>query len=486
MIDDRLDSGGLLAQKLAGYRERGVSRVKLGLTDLDGVIRGKYVNLDKFTGLMERGGGFCDCVFGWDTDDALYDDARHTGWHTGFPDARYRLLVDTERWLADEGCPYFIGEFTGADGGPHPLCPRTLLNRVLGRLAEHGLYLRSGFEYEFFVFEETPHSVRDKGYRNLKPLTPGNFGYSVLRASAQSDLFTGLMDYCGSLDLDLEGLHCETGPGVWEAALKARDGIEAADRANLFKTFAKAFFQKRGLVATFMAKWSMDYPGQSGHFHFCLIGGDSLLGGDTPTGGAGPTGGDGGSAGGNRFFDPDDANGMSALQRYAVAGLQRYLGDYLAMMAPTVNSYTRLVQGAWAPTAATWGLDNRTAALRVIGGGGSSQRIECRVPGADANPYLAAAGTIAAVLQGIEEGLQPDAPVAGNAYEAEDAMPADDKRRFPGQLRAAADRLLASAGARGILGDEFVEHFGMSRHWESREYERHVNSWQLERYFEII
>ena len=468
MIDDKLDSGGLLQQKLAGYRERGVSRVKLGLTDLDGVIRGKYVNLDKFTGLMEQGGGFCDCVFGWDLDDALYADGRHTGWHTGFPDARYRLLAGTERWLADEGCPYFIGEFAGADGGLHPLCPRTLLKRVLARLAEHGLSLRSGFEYEFFVFEETPHSVRDKGYRNLKPLTPGNFGYSVLRASAQSDLFTGLMDYCGSLDLDLEGLHCETGPGVWEAALKARDGVEAADRANLFKTFAKAYFQKRGLMATFMAKWSMDYPGQSGHFHFSLIGGERDAGGE------------------NRFFDADDANGMSALQRRAVAGLERYLGDYLAMMAPTVNSYTRLVKGAWAPTAATWGLDNRTAALRVIGGGPSSQRIECRVPGADANPYLAAAGTLAAVLHGIEEGLQPGTAVAGNAYDAEDALPAGDERRFPGQLRAAAGRFLASPGARRMLGDDFVEHFAMSRHWESREYERHVNSWQLERYFEIV
>ena len=314
----------------------------------------------------------------------MYERGRHTGWHTGFPDARYRLLVDTERWLADENCPYFIGEFVADGDGPHPLCPRTLLNRVLARLAEHGLVLRSGFEYEFFVFEETPHSVRAKGYRDLTPLTPGNFGYSVLRATAQSDLFTGLMDYCQALDLDLEGLHCETGPGVWEAALKARDGVEAADRANLFKTFAKAFFQKRGLMATFMAKWSMDYPGQSGHFHFSLLDGEGV----------------------NRFRNAD-AGGMSELQRAAVAGLERYLGDYLALLAPTVNSYTRLVKGAWAPTAATWGIDNRTAALRVIGGGNASRRIECRVPGADANPYLVAAATVAAALQGIEEGLAP-------------------------------------------------------------------------------
>ncbi|MYE53475.1 MAG: glutamine synthetase [Gammaproteobacteria bacterium] len=451
-----------LTEKLADYRERGAYRVKIGLTDIDGVIRGKTISLEKFESLMEKGGGFCDCVFGWDVDDQLYDEGDYTGWHTGFPDAAYRLAVDSERWLADEGCPYFIGEFVGAEGEPHPLCPRTRLKGMLDRLAERGLNLVSGFEYEFFVFEETPHSIREKGYRNLKPLTPGNFGYSMLRASAQSALFSEFMDTCRALRLDLEGLHCETGPGVWEAALAPAPGVEAADRANLFKTFAKAFFNKRGLMATFMAKWSMDYPGQSGHFHFSLVD----------------------DQGANRFRDADAEDGMSALQRAAVAGLESHLGDYLALLAPTVNSYARLVKGAWAPTAATWGVENRTAAIRVIGGGGSSQRIECRVCGADANPYLAAAGTLAAMWQGLEDDLRPSPPVAGNAYEAEDGLPPE--RRFPGQLRAAADRLDRSSHARHLLGDAFVDHFAMTRRWECREYERHVNDWQLERYFEII
>lgn len=451
-----------LATKLADYQKRGVSRIKLGLTDIDGVIRGKYLSLDKFKALLADGGGFCDCVFGWDADDQLYDGDGYTGWHSGFPDARYRLLTSTERWLADENCPYFVGEFVGEHDAPHPLCPRTLLRQTLARLAERGLTLKSGFEYEFFVFEETPHSVRDKGYRNLKPLTPGNFGYSLLRATAQAELFAGLMDHCQALGLGLEGLHCETGPGVWEAALAACSGVEAADRANLFKTFAKAFFQKRGLMATFMAKWCMDYPGQSGHFHFSLTD----------------------EHGANRFQDAQASDGMSQLQRQAVAGLERYTGDYLALLAPTINSYARLVKGYWAPTAATWGLDNRTAAIRVIGGGSPSQRIECRVCGADANPYLAAAAVATAALQGIEEELAPSPPVAGNAYEAEGNLP--ETHRFPGQLRAAAERLSGSASARRLFGDAFVEHFVRSRLWECREYERHVNSWQLERYFEII
>ena len=254
----------VLEEKLAQYRDRGASKVKIGLTDIDGVIRGKYVSMDKFAGLLRGQGGFCDCVFGWDVDDQLYADSRYTGWHTGFPDTGYQLLVDSERWLPGEDCPYFIGQFIERDGSVHPLCPRTRLSEVLQRFQAQGLEVRAGYEYEFFVFEEDAHTIRDKAYRDLKPLTPGNFGYSVLRNSVESEAFSGLMDYMAAIDCDLEGLHCETGPGVWEGALKAQAGLEAADRAALFKTFAKVYLAKSGLLGTFMAKWSMDYPGQSG------------------------------------------------------------------------------------------------------------------------------------------------------------------------------------------------------------------------------
>ncbi len=452
----------LLPSKLAQYRGKGVTKVKLGLTDIDGVIRGKYISLSKFAGLLEKQGGFCDCVFGWDVEDQLYDKSQYTGWHTGFPDTGFRLLVDTERWLSEENCPYFIAEFIERNDTPHPLCPRTRFNQVLAKFAERGLTVRSAFEYEFFVFEETPHSVRDKDYRGLKPITPGNFGYSVLRSSVESDLFGGLMDYAQALDCEVEGLHCETGPGVWEAALASQVGVEAADRAALFKTFAKVFLQKQGLMGTFMAKWSMDYPGQSGHFHFSLA--DEHQN--------------------NQFYDAKDAQGISSLQRHAVGGLQRYLPELLVLLAPTINSYTRLVKGAWAPTAATWGIENRTAGIRVIPGSASSQRIECRVGGADANPYLVAAAVCAAALQGIEEGLEPTAPVQGNAYDMQDSLAPE--QQFPTNLRQAAQRLADSSLAVDIFGAAFVEHFVMTRLWECAEYDRNLNSWQLQRYFEII
>ena len=169
---DQIPPEQRLQETLSRYEEQGVRQVKLGLTDIDGVIRGKYVGLSKFASLLSKQGGFCDCVFGWDMDDQLYEAGDYTGWHSGFPDTGYRLQVDTERWLAEEGCPYFIAEFVERDDSDHPLCPRTRLRSVLQRMGARGLTVRAGFEYEFFVFNETPHSIRDKGYRNLTPITP--------------------------------------------------------------------------------------------------------------------------------------------------------------------------------------------------------------------------------------------------------------------------------------------------------------------------
>ena len=208
-----------IQQKVAEYRKQGYEAVLLGLCDVDGLLRGKYVSLDKFASLLEKGGGFCDCVFGWDIDDQLYDAGKYTGWHTGFPDTSYRLLIDTERQNPLTNTPLFLGEFANSDESDHALCPRTLLRNVVQQLKDMGYSVKAGFEYEFFVFNESAHSIREKNYLNLEPFTPGNFGYSVLRASSNATEFTGLLHLSNELDMQLEGLHCETGPGVWEAAL---------------------------------------------------------------------------------------------------------------------------------------------------------------------------------------------------------------------------------------------------------------------------
>ena len=460
-----------LKRRVGEWADAGIRRVKIALSDIDGVMRGKYISLDKFASVARDGGAFCDCVLGWDVEDKLYDNVSYTGWHTAFPDAPFRLDLASERRLADEGgIPFFLGEFIDpksltATGQParHPLCPRSLLQKVLERARWLGYGAKIGFEYEFFVFDETPHSVRAKRYRDLKPLTPGNFGYSVLRSSVHSDLFNGLMDYCAALECPIEGLHCETGPGVWEAALAPDEALPGADKAALFKTFAKVYFQKRDKLATFMAKWSLDYPGQSGHLHQSLF---NLKDGEPV------------------FRKAGGRAGMSPLMEHYVAGMQKFLKPFLAMCAPTVNSYTRLVKGAWAPTSATWGVENRTTALRVIPGSEKSQRVEFRLGAADGNPYLVAAACLAAGLLGIERKLALGEPVVGSAYDVQDSLP--DELRLPSNLRDSARNFRASPDAVEAFGADFVDHFANTREWEARESERVITDWQLQRYFEII
>ena len=408
---------------------------------------------------MDQGFGFCDVVIGWDSNDQLYDNTALTGWHTAYPDAGARLIPETMRLIPYENnCPLFIGEFTGHAANA---CPRGLLRRVLARADAMGYAVRAAAEFEFFVFDETPASVRDKHYQNLKPLTPGFFGYSLLRAGVHSEIYHELLNFFREFDVEIEGLHTETGPGVLEAAIKVDDAMRAADKAALFKTFTKILFQRRGMMATFMAKWSRDWPGQSGHLHVSLT--------DKATG----TG---------IFHDPASPHGMSQAMRWFVGGQQALLPELLAMIACTVNSYTRLIPGFWAPTSATWGVENRTCALRVIKGSATSQRVEVRVAAADINPYIALAAAIGAGLWGIEHKIEPDAPIAGNAYAAK--IPA--KRDFPRSLTEAAERLQKSKAARDLFSDLWVDHYAATRLWEEREARKAITDWQLARYFEII
>ena len=454
-----------ISDLIAQYQTEGIKRIKFAVCDIDGVLRGKYISLEKFISIAAGTSGFCDCVLGWDVADQLYDNATFTGWHTAYPDALVRLDLTTERRLKDEGnIPLFLGDFVTQDQQQlHPICPRSRLKSVLNRANQAGFGAKLAFEYEFFVFDETPHSIREKNYRNLVPLSPGNFGYSLLRTNTHADLFNELMDFCLDHDFALECLHCETGPGVWEGAITVDDALAAADKAVLFKTLVKAFFQRKGLLATFMAKWSMDYPGQSGHCHQSL----QFL-----------------SSGESAFHDASSAYSMSQLQKSYVAGQQKYMRQLLAVTSPTINSYARLVKGAWAPTAATWGVENRTTALRVIPGSAKSQRVEFRVGSADANPYLVAAATLGAGLLGIEERLVLADPVVGDAYAIQDHLPLDSQ--LPTNLRDANRALAQSDAAKQLFGEPFVEHYVASRDWEVRQYEKQVTDWQLQRYFEII
>lgn len=438
-------------------------KVKIALSDIDGILRGKYISAEKFLSVVRDDGltGFCDVVFGWDAADVAYDNTTYTGWHTGYPDAMVRVDLSTFRKIPWENdLPFFLAELAGTEARPPYVCPRRLLKKVLADATDGGFSPMFALEFEWFNFAETPRSAAEKAYRNLVPLTPGMFGYSILRSTLQNPFMTDLFELLRRFDIPLEGLHTETGPGVYEAAIGVSDLLQAADRALLFKTAVKEIAYRHGIMATFMAKISDTLPGCGGHIHQSLW--DAALKK-------------------NLFHDRKDKRGMSEIFKSYLAGQMHCLPELLPMYAPNVNSYKRLVEGTWAPTALTWGVDNRTVALRAITGNGKSTRLESRMAGSDINPYLAMAAALASGVYGIRKGMKLKHPeTTGNAYRN------TDQPRLPSTLIEATEHMKNSRLAREILGEKFVAHFTATREWEWRQHLKVVTDWEYRRYFEII
>ena len=426
----------------------------IAFTDLDGVLRGKRVSAEKYARALEAPLGFCDVAFGWDVADEPYDHVESAAGGAGYPDAALTVDPRTERrlpWADDEA--FALGDFS--EGALADACPRTLLRRVLAKAERMGYRVVAGLEYEWCCFAETPQSLEARGGQPPRPATPGMHGYSMLRPGSLADFNRALWAQLAAFDVPLEGLHTETGPGVYEAAIAPADALTAADRAACFKYATKQIALRHGLVASFMAKWHDGLPGNGGHVHQSLV----ALGGD--------------EAGENVF-----ARERSLTRDRYLAGQLRYLPLLLPLLAPTANSYKRLVPGSWAPTSMTYGADNRTVALRVLG-----DRLENRIPGADANPYLALAASVAAGLAGLAEELPlRQAPTTGDAYAAA-------PRRPLARSLAEATALLRAerTAAAGLLGGEgFVDHFLRTRDWEVRQAQRAVTDWERRRYLEII
>ena len=414
-------------------RRSEATKVKVAITDLDGVLRGKIIHVDKFLSAAESGFGFCNVIFGWDSSDHAYDNVEYTGWHTGYPDAKVNLDLSTFRTIPwDQQTPFFLGDFVDDQDRPLPICPRQLLKQILAQAEVAGMFPTIGVEFEWFNFRETPHSLSQKQFVNLEPLTPGMFGYSLTRSGYEREFFNALYDQMRDFDVPIEGLH---------------------------KSGAKEIANQFGYTASFMARWNNQLPGCSGHIHQSLRNSENV----------------------NLFYDASDPLKMSPTFKSYLAGQMHCLPEILPMFAPTVNSYKRLVEGFWAPTRVTWGRDNRTVCMRVIPGSEKSTRLELRVGGADINPYLAIAAAIAAGLYGIENKLELTEPmVQGSGYLAKDAKP------LPRSLDEATEIFQRSAVARELFGDKFVDHYAATRRWEWRESQKAITDWELKRYFEII
>ena len=448
---------------LTQFKQSNAKKVKVAVADIDGVLRGKYLHRDKFLGAAEPapggGFGFCDVVLGWDMMDAPYDNTTATGWQHGYPDALARLDLNTARHVPwDDGVPFFLGEFVNADGSAHAQCPRQTLKRVLKRAEKMGFQVMTGMEFEWFNFLETPQSWAAKKGVGPEALTPGMFGYSLLRMNQNRDFLNAIMDDMLAFGVPIEGLHTETGPGVYEAALGFSEALEQADRAILFKTGTKEIAAGFGIMPSFMAKPHQQLPGCSGHIHQSLSDGKN-----------------------NLFFDANNSRKMSPVFESYLAGQVACLMEFAPLMWPTINSYKRLVDGYWAPVKPTWGVDNRTASYRVIAGSPKATRLETRCPGADVNPYLAMAAVIAAGLDGVEKGLKLTTPPITGTNLGGEHIP-----RAPRTLIETTRIFEKSTIARDWLGDGFVDHFAATRDWEWRQWLDAVTDYEMKRYFEII
>ncbi|MFB6318038.1 glutamine synthetase family protein [Saccharicrinis sp. FJH54] len=437
------------------------SKVKIAVADIDGILRGKYIHKHKFLDTLDKTLGLCDVIFGWDSGDVCYDNTEVTGWHSGYPDAKAVLDVSTFRRIPwENGTPFFLADFSEDKKYAESTCPRSLLKKINADCESMGFKARFSQEFEWFNFKGKPGDMSSNEFHVPEPVTPGMFGYSLLRTSLNQSYCNDLFEMLEAFNIPLEGIHTETGPGVYEAAIIYDDILPAADKAILFKTAVKEIAYRHNMTATFMAKWNIKLPGSGGHIHQSLW--DNY-------------------GGKNLFAFDKGSDKMSEILEYYIAGQLTCLPDILPMFAPTINSYKRIGHGDWAPSTVTWGMDNRTAAIRVIRVNDKNTRIESRVPGADTNAYLAFAAALASGLYGIKHKLKLDIPPSdGNAYQ-------DKKRvKLPDNLLDATVQMAASPIAKELFGEAFVNHFTKTRIWEWRQFMNQVTDWELKRYFEII
>ena len=437
-----------------------IDTIKIGIVDIDGLWRGKRVTADYFLGsIMSHGAHICDILFGWDIEDQLIPGLTYTGWHTGYPDIfmvpdlSTFAIVPWENQTASVIC-----DLVDANGDPVGVSPRQVLKNVLNEMPQDDLTVAVGYELEFYLLRETLQTLQEKNYSDIETLTQGSRSYSLYRGTGTEFIIGDLRRKMNEYGIVVDVANTEYGPGQFEINLHYCPAMIAADRSLLFKTGIKEIAASHGLMATFMAKYNHNESGSSAHVHQSIA-----------------------DASGTNLFS-DGKGGLSNIAMHYLAGVLATLPQFMALFCPNVNSYKRIVEGSWTGVNATWAAENRTTAIRTVVGSTSGTRIENRVPGADANPYIVMAACAAGGIYGMQEKLEAPEPTTGNAYELSD----EQAPRLPRSLDQALELLNNSEVARNLLGSEFVDHFIATRRWEIREYARVVTDWERRRYIEMI
>ena len=451
-------------------KEGKVEYIKIGAPDIEGVFRGKRVASKFFTGSLEDGFAQCDVLFGWDIAENVLPNLKFSNWERGFADVVMKPDLSTFAVVPwEDNVASCICDLWSEHGDRVTISPRYLLNSLVERARSLGFEPMAASELEFRFFRENMTSLRDKDFGpDLTPLNPGMNCYAISQASADDHLLGRIARMMRDHGVEIEGYNREHGPGMYEMNIRYANALTAADRTMLFKTGVKEICHQMGLTASFMAKWNDQEDGSSGHSHMSLWDRNMER---------------------NMFWDENAEGHMSPLMRQFLAGLLAKLPEFMALYAPVINSYKRYIEGTWAPLNTTWGMDNRTCAVRIINNGKRAIRVENRVPGADANFYLVFSAMLASGLYGIEQQLELPARLEGNAYDPATVTAAIERGQIQSlarNLTTATNLLEQSDVAREYLGADFVEHFVATRRWEVKEYEKAVTNWDRRRYLELI
>ena len=426
--------------------------------DMQGRLMGKRFHAAHFleSGHEETHG--CNYLLALDVEMTTVPGYRSASWEAGYGDYIHKPDLSTLRrvpWLP--GTAMVMADFLDHHGEPVPHAPRTVLRRQVERARALGFEPMMATELEFYLFEESFEQLWDRGYRGMTPVVRYNNDYGLFGSSKEEAVMRPLRNALAGAGIAVENTKGEAEAGQHEINIRYSDAIETADAHAIVKQATKEVAAQAGRSVTFMAKYATDRAGSSSHIHQSLWRGRE-----------------------NAFRDAGAEHGMSATMRSYLAGLLAHAGEATVFLAPFVNSYKRFTVGMFAPTKAVWSRDNRTAGYRVVGEGTKGVRVECRVGGADLNPYLALAAQLAAGLSGIEKGLELEPEMAGDMYAAQGV------RAIPATLREAAEALKGSAMLREAFGEEVVEHYHRAALWEISESDRAVTDWDLRRGFERL
>jgi len=456
MANGMLSLGDLKREIAAGT----IDTVVAAMVDMQGRLIGKRFHAQFFADSGHEETHGCNYLLGVDIEMEPVPGYKATSWEKGYGDFVLKPDMATLRrvpWLP--GTALVICDVL--DHHTHedvPHSPRAMLKKQLKRLEAMKLKAYVASELEFFLFDDSYEVANRKGYRNLK--TSGHYieDYHILQTTKDESVMRAIRNGLNAAGIPVENSKGEWGPGQEEINVRYAEALEMADRHTIIKNGCKEIAYGLGRAVTFMAKWDYGMAGSSCHVHQSLWSAD----------GASPL-----------FFDKAGEHSMSETMKCYLAGQLEHAGEITYFLAPYINSYKRFMAGTFAPTRAIWSFDNRTAGYRICGAETKSIRLECRVGGADLNPYLAFAALLAAGLDGIEKKMALEPAFSGDAYD-----PAKKLREVPKTLREARALLDGSRFLRGVMGDDVIDHYVHTADWEQFEFDRRVTDLELKRGFE--